>query len=203
MDLFYQVDLRRFTSLDPQDVLWISRSIGKRLTSSDRFAIIYLDLGQRRHCIFAAIFLLILNYDLAFLNADNAGQRRSELLFVYPSEHSVDIDAVPLRHECFGSRRYFGYVAIVLAADYFDVAGVAFIVDRGYAINLAYYGLSLGHACLEELFDARQAGGDVLTGYATCVECAHRELGAGLAYALSGNNSNRFSQVHELTSGQT
>src|SRR5207249_3666546 len=63
--------------------------------------------------------------------------------------------------------------------------------DLGDAVDLADNGHALWHARLEELFDARQAHGDVLTdgGDATGVERTHRELGARLADGLRGDDA--------------
>src|SRR3981081_2759472 len=49
-------------------------------------------------------------------------------------------------------------------------------VESGDAVDLADDGDTLGHARLEELLDARETHGDVLTGDAARVERTHREL---------------------------
>ena len=66
------------------------------------------------------------------------------------------------------------------------------------AIDVADLGLALGHARLEELLDARQAGGDVHAGDATGVERPHRQLRAGLADGLRGDDADRLADADEL-----
>src|SRR5207244_1364381 len=52
-------------------------------------------------------------------------------------------------------------------------------------------GLALGHARLEQLFDARQARGDIDAGDATRVERTHGELRAWFTDRLRGHDANR------------
>ena len=65
-------------------------------------------------------------------------------------------------------------------------------------VDVADLGLALGHARLEELLDARQAGGDVHAGDAAGVERPHRQLRAGLADGLGGDDADRLADADEL-----
>ena len=57
-------------------------------------------------------------------------------------------------------------------------------------------------ARFEELFDARETGGDVGAGHTAGVEGAHRELGARLADRLRGNDADCLAKIDELAAGQ-
>ena len=62
----------------------------------------------------------------------------------------------------------------------------------------AIIGLPLGNPRLEQLLDAGQAAGDVQAGDAAGVEGAHRQLGAGLADALGGDDAHGLADVDQL-----
>ena len=53
----------------------------------------------------------------------------------------------------------------------------------------------LGLACLEELLDARQTLGDIITCDTARVERTHRELCARLADRLRGNDADRLADL--------
>ena len=66
------------------------------------------------------------------------------------------------------------------------------------AVDVADLGLALRHARLEELFDARQAGGDVEAGDAAGVERPHGQLRARLADRLGGDDADRFTDADQV-----
>ena len=63
-------------------------------------------------------------------------------------------------------------------------------------------GDALGDARLEQLGDTGQTVRDVLTGDTTGVEGTHRQLGAGLADRLGGDDADRLADVDQLAGGQ-
>ncbi|CAB4679769.1 unannotated protein [freshwater metagenome] len=56
--------------------------------------------------------------------------------------------------------------------------------------------------CLEQLDNARQTAGDVLTGHTTSVEGTHRELSTRLTDRLRSNNANGLAELNCLAGGQ-
>ena len=78
-----------------------------------------------------------------------------------------------------------------IATDHFDDA-----------IDAADLGLTLRLAGLEELFNARQTGGDVETGDAAGVERSHGELCARLADRLRRHDADRLAHLNELARGK-
>ena len=74
--------------------------------------------------------------------------------------------------------------------------------DLDHAVDVADLRLALGDAGLEELLDARQAGRDVQAGDAAGVERAHRQLGAGLADRLGGDDADRLAGADEVAGRQ-
>ena len=74
--------------------------------------------------------------------------------------------------------------------------------DLDDAVDVADLGLALGDAGLEQLLDARQAGGDVEAGDAAGVERPHRELGARLADRLGGDDADRLAGGDHLAGGE-
>src|SRR6188508_437835 len=67
---------------------------------------------------------------------------------------------------------------------------------------MADLGLALGHAGLEQLFDTRQAGGDVQAGDAAGVERPHGQLRAWLTDRLGGDDADRFTGPDHLAGGE-
>ena len=67
---------------------------------------------------------------------------------------------------------------------------------------MADLGLALGDAGLEQLLDARQAGGDVEAGDAAGVERPHRQLRARLADRLGGDDPDGLAGGDHLAGGQ-
>ena len=74
--------------------------------------------------------------------------------------------------------------------------------DLDDAVDLADLGLALGHAGLEQLLDARQAGGDVQAGDAAGVERPHGQLRARLADRLGGDDADGLTEVDQVAGCQ-
>ena len=91
--------------------------------------------------------------------------------------------------------RVLHLVAVVVGdADPADVLLVV-VLDRDRAGELGDLRLALGLAGLEQLDDTRQTVRDVLAGDAAGVERPHRELRAGLADRLGGDDADRLADV--------
>ena len=89
-----------------------------------------------------------------------------------------------------------------LAADDLDLGPASLADDLDDAVDVADLGLALGDAGLEQLLDARQAGGDVEAGDAAGVERPHRELRARLADRLGGDDADRLADADQLAGGE-
>ena len=63
-------------------------------------------------------------------------------------------------------------------------------------------GRAARRAGLEQLDDAGQTAGDVLTGHTTGVEGPHRQLRAGLADGLGGDDADGLAELDRLAGGQ-
>ena len=68
------------------------------------------------------------------------------------------------------------------------------LVDLDGAGDLGDCRHLLGLSGLEQLFDSRQALGDIVTGNAAGVERTHGQLCARLADGLGGNDADRLAQ---------
>ena len=83
-----------------------------------------------------------------------------------------------------------------------DLAGLVGVVDRDATGDLGDRRLALGLTGLEQLDDARQTVGDVVTGHTTGVEGTHGQLRAGLTDRLGRDGADRLADVDELAGGQ-
>ena len=89
---------------------------------------------------------------------------------------------------------------VLLDARHLDLGQGVAADDLHDPVDVADLGLALGHPGLEELLDAREAGGDVgpaRGGDAAGVEGPHRQLGARLADGLRGDDPDRLAGPHE------
>ena len=67
------------------------------------------------------------------------------------------------------------------------------------AVDLAHDGEHLGLARLKEFFNSGKTGGDIrLVGSAAGVECSHGKLSTRLAYGLSCDDTDSFTDGHRL-----
>ena len=81
--------------------------------------------------------------------------------------------------------------------------GPRFAADNlNHAVDAADLGLPLRLACLEELFNARQTGGDVNASDAAGVERSHRELCSWLTDGLRRHDADRFAERDQLARGE-
>src|ERR1035437_6622190 len=72
------------------------------------------------------------------------------------------------------------------------------LLDFDLAVDVGDDRLALGYASLEEFLDAGQALGDVGTRHTAGVEGTHRQLGAGLADGLGGDDTDRLADLDQL-----
>ena len=91
-----------------------------------------------------------------------------------------------------------GRVERLAAGDLDPARAVAGLDDLDDAVDVADLGLALGHAGLEQLLDARQAGGDVQAGDAAGVERPHGQLRAGLADRLRGDDADGLADADQV-----
>src|SRR5665647_88293 len=83
-----------------------------------------------------------------------------------------------------------------------DPARLVSVLDHDAAVGLGDRSHALGGARLEELDHTRQTLRDVIACHTTGVEGAHRQLGAGLADGLGGDDADRLADVDHLAGGQ-
>ena len=83
-----------------------------------------------------------------------------------------------------------------------DAAGVVLLDDADHARRAGQDRGALGRAGLEQLDDAGQAVGDVLTGDTTGVEGTHGQLRPRLADGLGGDDADRFAELDVQVGGQ-
>ncbi len=89
-----------------------------------------------------------------------------------------------------------------LGGDDLDLGHAVAADDLDDAVDVADLGLALGDAGLEQLLDARQAGGDVQAGDAAGVERPHGQLRARLADRLGGDDADRLTRADHLAGGE-
>src|SRR5699024_3489386 len=104
----------------------------------------------------------------------------------------LDEQAGPLAHRV-------GVLLTVAVGGQDDAPTLVGLLDLDPAVGLGDRGDTLRGAGLEELDDARQTLGDVVTGHTTGVEGAHRQLGAGLTDRLRGDDADGLADVDQLT----
>src|SRR5690606_24192507 len=78
-----------------------------------------------------------------------------------------------------------------------DLVETIVVLEADAAGDIGDRGLALGDAGLEQLLDAGQTTGDVLTD-ATLVEGTHRQLRTGLTDRLGGDDTDGLADVDEL-----
>src|SRR2546425_2759633 len=99
-------------------------------------------------------------------------------------------------------KRHRRRVFLPILGDDDQLAAALGLRDLHTARDLGDDRLALGFARLEEFLNPRQALGDVKTGHAPGVERAHRQLRAGLANRLGGDNADRLADLHLLARRQ-
>ena len=105
------------------------------------------------------------------------------------------------RQDLLGLQLVRGVVDVALVD--LDLAGPGLgLLDLDDAVDLGDDRLALGDARLEQLLDAGQTLGDVGTGHTTGVEGTHRQLGAGLADRLGGDDADGLTDLDHLAGGQ-
>ena len=92
---------------------------------------------------------------------------------------------------------------LALVVDDGDRDALALVLaDADDAAGLGEAGRTTRGAGLEQLDDARQTAGDVLAGHTTGVEGPHRQLRAGLADRLGGDDADGLAELDRLAGGQ-
>ena len=90
------------------------------------------------------------------------------------------------------------------SADHGDAASRLVVLDADHTGVVGQDRGALGGAGLEELDDAGQAVGDVLTDDTAGVERPHGQLRAGLADGLGGNDADRLTELdHEPVASES
>ena len=135
--------------------------------------------------------------------ARRAAQLLDDAADLAAADDLVDLDRVAGREEQLLALGQLDGRLVGLAAGDLDPprAGLAG-QDLDHAVDVADLRLALGDARLEELLDARQAGRDVEPGDTAGVERAHRQLRAGLADRLGGDDADRLAGTDEVAGGQ-
>ena len=95
-----------------------------------------------------------------------------------------------------------GVLAAVVGHDRDDAAPALVLGDAHHARDVRERGLALGRPGLEQLDDAGQTAGDVGPGDAAGVERPHRQLRAGLADRLGGDDAHGLAELDGATRGQ-
>ena len=94
-------------------------------------------------------------------------------------------------------------MALFLIVDNADTPrAVGVFLNGHHAVNVGKHPGAFGGPHLKEFLHPRQAGGDVGTGNAPGVESPHRELSAGFANALRGNDADGLPDFHQLPGGR-
>ena len=158
--------------------------------------------------VLALLPLLVEDRDAVLaVDGDAAGQTGDDLrptgsvrlaLPLRPARARQDgagIDLLAFADQQLDALRQVVAVAVQLAGDDADAAGLAIAGDLNDAVDLGDDRLVLGHAGLEQLRDARQTGRDLTTGHVdtTGVEGTHGQLRAGLTDRLGGDDADRLS----------
>ena len=94
-------------------------------------------------------------------------------------------------------------VLLALVVDDGDRDALALVLaDAHDTARTGETGRATRRAALEQLDDARQTTGDVLAGHTTGVEGPHRQLRAGLADRLSGDDADGLAELDRTTGRQ-
>ena len=102
-----------------------------------------------------------------------------------------------------GAERQHHLVLVALVVDDADRDALALVLaEAEHAGGLGQAGGTTRRAGLEQLDDAGQTAGDVLAGDATGVERPHRQLRAGLADRLGGDDADGLAELDRLAGGQ-
>ena len=101
-----------------------------------------------------------------------------------------------------GTRRDVVGLLVAVVRDDRHPAALVVLLDANDARGAGEDRRALRGARLEQLDDAGEAVGDVLTDDATGVEGPHRELGAGLADRLRGDDADRLAELDQPPGGE-
>ena len=203
LDLPHQVALDRVLAPGVEVLLRVDRAVRDGIAGADLLAVLDQELRAVRDRILAL-------HDV--LGADDravvgAGQEALHRCRHVPGRGRAGQDLVEL-HEIPGGRQQLRALGEDdrgverLAAGDLDLAAGLARDDLDDAVDVADLGLALGDPGLEQLLDARQALRDVLAGDAAGVERPHRQLGAGLADGLGGDDADRLADPDHAAGGQ-
>ena len=93
-------------------------------------------------------------------------------------------------------------VLLAVVGHHGDLTAALFLLDPHDARVAGQHGGTLGGTGLEQLDDAGQAVGDVLTDDAAGVEGTHGQLSPGLTDGLGGDDADRLAELDHQAGGQ-
>src|SRR2546427_6599397 len=182
----------------------VRRTVGEEVSGRALLALLHVKSSVVLDLVDALLDILHGDRDLRTVDADLARYRRwhVDLALRAPlrlRDRLAGRDVGPILHrEDVRAGDGDGHRVVLRVPDDDLPRPIRITDDLGDAVDLANDGHALGHARLEELLDARETHGDVLTGDTTRVEGTHRELRARLADGLSGDDSDRLAHLDEL-----
>ena len=199
LDFLDQVALDGVLAPGVEVLLRVDRAVGDRVAGPDLLAVLDEELGVVGDRVLALDDVLgpddeaVVALDEEALDRGDDVGRRAVLAVASRATTWLASTASPAAASIsapFGQRRATCRRPRVLTT--LTLVPVSLADDLDDAVDVADLGLALGDAGLEQLLDARQAGGDVQPGDAAGVERPHRQLGARLADRLGGDDADRL-----------
>ena len=118
-------------------------------------------------------------------------------------ERLAGLDVLTVGDDRTGTEREHDLVLLALIVDDDDRDALALVLTEAqHTGRLGETGRTLRGTSLEQLDDAGQTAGDVLAGHTTGVEGTHRQLGAGLADRLGGDDADGLAELDHLAGGE-
>ena len=119
------------------------------------------------------------------------------------AEHPERAEVLAVGHDRAATGGQQDLVFLTLVVDHGDRDTLALVVaDAHHTGGTGEASRTTRGTALEELDHAGQTAGDVLTGHTTGVEGTHRQLGAGLADGLGGDDADRLTDVDQAVRRQ-
>ena len=198
LDLLDEVALDGVLAPGVEVLLRVDRPVGDRVAGADLLAVLDQELGVVRDDVLALDDVLGADDEAPLVLDEEAldGRRHVDggAIACGAGEDLAGLDHVAGRGEHLRLRRDAERRVVDLGRDDLDLGRTVATDDLDDAVDVADLGLALGDAGLEQLLDARQAGGDVQAGDAAGVERPHRQLRARLADRLGGDDADRLAE---------